>query len=227
MEKKSVYLKRNAFLIFILNAMPAIIFGGICSAFVYSAGRNMFNIVNFMFLLIALINGLSALKGNNRVVVFAGNNVSVCKVTKKAPKVIKMWVFDEIQYFEADAKATKIVVNLADGKTFDVLDYSKTPQLGKETFFLLKSELCRAYPNKVKNLKDMNVERYIQNGVIPQAVKHSDESGKTGANVLALIELIFGAVPIGFALIASWIVLNKMAIALASWYTYMMSLIGM
>ena len=228
MEKKNIYLKRNAFLVFILNAMPAIILGGICSAFVYySVGRDMFNIVNFVFLLIALVNGLVALKGNYHVIVFAGNNVSVCKVTKKAPKVIKMWVYDELQYFEVDAKSTKIVANLANGKTFDVVDYSKTPQLGKDTFFLAKAEFCRAYPNKVKNLRDSNVQKYLQNGVIPEAVKHSDEAGKTGANVLALLEIIFGAVPIGFTLMASWVILNKMVIALASWYTYMLSLIGM
>ena len=173
------------------------------------------------------MNGLCALKGNNRVIVFAGNNVSVCKVTRKAPKVIKMWVFDEIQFFSANEKSTKIIAELANGKTFDILDYSKAPQLGKENFFLAKAEFCRAYPNKVKNLRDANVTSYLQSGVIPQAVKRSAESGVTAANVLALFEMILGAVPVAFAVIAIWGVLSKMSVALSSWFTHVLSLIGM
>lgn len=200
MTQRNVYFKRNALLLFVLNAMPVIILGGLCSMYLFKYGREICMMVDFLFLMIALVKGSLALLGNNRVLVFANNNMSLCTVTKSAPKVIKRWVYDEIQFFYTDEKATKISVEFTTGKKMALLDFSNCPMLGKEAFFLAKAELCRYYPNKVKNLRDANVDSYIQSGTVPEAIKRQNEAGITGANVLAMLELILGFIPLGFGI---------------------------
>lgn len=210
MAQRNVYLKRNSFLIFVLNAMPLIVFGAIISAFLYQFGRELFVLVDFIFFIGAIINGFLALVGNNRVIVFARNNVSICNVTKGAPKVIKRWVYEEIQFFYCDDKETKISVEFVNGKPYKILDFSNVPMLGKEAFFLAKAELCRYFPNKVKNLRDSNVDSYIQSGIIPNDIKRQNEAGITGANVLALIEMILGFAAIGFGVWSAYLMFTKL-----------------
>lgn len=226
MAQRTVYLKRDGFLLFMLNALPIIIFGGICSAFLYHYGREVAIIVDFIFFICAIINGLIALKDNNRMIVFANNNISVCNAAKGAPKVLKRWVYDEIQYFYCDPKSTKIIVEFSNGKNYNVVDYSMTPMLGKAAYFTAKAELCRYYPNKVKNLRDSDVESYLQSGIITQNIKRQDESGKTGASVLFLLELILGLIPIGFGIWNAYLVFGKLSSGVSGGVVDTLNVIG-
>ncbi len=209
MSEQKVFLRRNQFLIFVLNFLPFVLAGGVIAVWLFrTVLSDVSKIVCLIFFITALIVAFRKLKGNDKVLTFYDNTLYVCENKKLNPKVLKKISENDIRRIDCTDRPKRISVELVDGSIYELLNYKNVPQLGEKSFFLTKAELCRCFPSKTVDIFDENCKTYIETNVLPEFIKNKEWFGNSTAVIFTFIEFILAVIPLGMSILAFfWVLL--------------------
>ena len=217
MLKRKIELKRNLFLVQLLDFFPIAVVAGILSLKFHHYSDDMARIMFCLVFIFSNIICLVTRKYNQRFVEFSEDKILVCRYTNKAPKVLQEINVTDVSKILFNEKAKKILVELKTGKVITLLKYPFNCFLATEVFFKLRAEMFRYYPQILGVETDEYVEKYLSTGYVPEYIQELHKSGKSQVIITLLFEFIFAIIPIALMLLSvMWGVLELLILVLKS-----------
>ena len=210
MLERTVELKRNPFLVFMLRFLPIIFWGGVIVLWAYNAfNSDVSKWLSFISFVVALIFALNDLKNNSKYLKFSESGISICHYKKGELIVQKFFAASDILGVKCGESFKNIQIILKGNARYELLKYNSAHMLGADKFFIVKAELCRYFPRIAHEYLDDEVKSYIELGTLNEFIRHKAETGRYQAIILFIAEVIFAAIPFGLSIIATaWVVVK-------------------
>lgn len=214
MEEKFL-LKQNAFITFMLNYVPIVVYG--CIAVIILHRFNLPDWIEYSLLAVvfigAILKGALPLRHNKRLMIISDKSIRICKYKKKQPVVLEQYSNDSIEKIQDLADGAYLVTVKNADNALICLSYGLKPE--KELCLKVNSALNKIFGDKFETTNKTEINQYTETGAIPKSIKDFDKSTKIKRITWTVINTIVALLPTAMAILAGlWIIFSLLLVVL-------------
>lgn len=228
MEELNISLKRNSFMIFIVNSLPILFWGILINALVvYNFSNQLSIVLSLIIFIVSVIAGIRALKGNKNCLVFSDNTLTVCEKKKNQLQVLGQYNTENIKKITICDKPKAVIIEDINGVSSILFQFSSIPLMYNELFLKICSALYKNFPDKIEEQPDENVKNYLETSRVPENIQKADTSAKFQTIFYVTFLIIVSSIPILLALLsAGWVICQILVFILKSIVSILTSIVG-
>lgn len=228
MEELNISLKRNSFMIFIVNSLPILFWGILINALVvYNFSNQLSIVLSLIIFIVSIIAGIKALKGNKNCLVFSDNTLTVCEKKKNQLQVLAQYNIENIKKITICDKPKAVIIEDNNGISSILFQFSSIPLMYNELFLKICSALYKNFPDKIEEQPDENVKNYLETSRVPENIQKADTSAKFQTIFYVTFLIFVSSIPILLALLsAGWVICQILVFILKSIVSILTSIVG-